>query len=186
MTDAELVAAVRDGEVEAFASLVDRYKDRMVAVAYHLVGDRDAAEDLAQDTFVAAFKQIHKLRDAHRVGAWLHGITQRLCYKHLRRAARTTEVETDRLEMLPAPPDFVDEPGELCELLNELPDQYRQVLAARYLQDLEYEEIAAMLGTTVNNVRVRCHRAKNRLRELFEALQENVRPLRVVSARKGA
>lgn len=186
MTDAELVAAVRDGEVEAFAALVDRYKDRVVGVAYHLTGDRDAAEDLAQDTFVAAFKQIHKLRDAHRVGAWLHGIAQRLCYKHLRRAARTTEVETDRLEALPAPPDVVDEPGELCELLNELPEQYRQVLAARYLQDLEYEEIASLLGTTVNNVRVRCHRAKNRLRELFEAIPGSVRPLRVVTGQRGS
>ncbi|NUP99698.1 MAG: sigma-70 family RNA polymerase sigma factor [Armatimonadetes bacterium] len=171
MTDAELVAAVRDGETEAFAVLVERYQDRVVAAAYHLTGDRDAAEDLAQDAFVAAFKQIHRLRDPSRVGAWLHGITQRLCYKYLRRASRSAELETERMEALPAPPDKVDEPGELIGLLNELPEQYRQVLAARYLEDLDYDEIARLLGTTVNNVRVRCHRAKNRLRELLESVQ---------------
>lgn len=185
MTDAELVQAVRDGETEAFAVLVERYKDRTVAAAYHLVGDRDAAEDLAQDTFVAAFRQIRRLRDPERAGAWLHGITQRLCYKYLRRQARTSEVDAERFEALPAPPDQHDEPGELCTLLNQLPPQYRQVLAARYLEDLEYEEIAAMLGTTVNNVRVRCHRAKNRLRQLFESVRKNQTGLRVIAGQRG-
>ncbi|MBI2299083.1 MAG: sigma-70 family RNA polymerase sigma factor [Armatimonadetes bacterium] len=185
MTDAELVEAVRDGEVEAFSVLVERYKDRTVAAAFHLVSDRDAAEDLAQDTFVAAYRQIRRLRDPDRVGAWLHGITQRLCYKHLRRQARTSEIETERFEAIPAPPDRHDEPGELCALLNRLPDQYRQVLAARYLEDLEYEEIASLLKTTVNNVRVRCHRAKNRLRELFEGLEGEEPGLRVIAGRGG-
>ncbi len=186
MTDAELVSAVRQGEVEAFALLVERYQDRVVAAAYHLVGDRDAADDLAQDTFVAAFKQIHRLRDPSRIGAWLHGIAQRLCYKHLRRVSRTADLEEEKVEALVAPPDRIDEPGELCQLLNELPEQYRQVLAARYLEDLEYEEIAAILGTTVNNVRVRCHRAKNRLRELLEGLETAAAGLRVVAGQGGA
>ena len=186
MTDAELVYAVRDGEAEAFAALVDRYKDRVVGAAYHLVGDRDAAEDLAQDTFVAAYKQIHKLREPSRVGAWLHGIAQRLSYKYLRRAARTSDLDAERLEAMPAPPDRIDEPGELCELMNELPEQYRQVLAARYLEDLDYDEIAKLLGTTINNVRVRCHRAKNRLRELLEAVQGEERGLRVLAGHGGS
>jgi RNA polymerase sigma-70 factor (ECF subfamily) len=172
MTDVELVTAVRGGETDAFALLVDRYQDRVVSAAYHLVGDRDAAEDLAQDAFVEAFRQIRRLRDPARVGAWLHGIVQRLSYKWLRRQTRITSVENDTFEGLAAKADLLDEPGELCHLLNELPEQYRQVLAARYLEDLDYDEIAAMLGTTVNNVRVRCHRAKNRLRELFEAIDQ--------------
>lgn len=186
MTDAELVAAVREGEVEAFAVLVERYKDRTVAAAYHLVGDRDAAEDLAQDTFVAAFRQIRRLRDPARVGAWLHGITQRLCYKYLRRQSRQADLEADRFETLPAPPDRPDEPGELCALMNELPPQYKQVLAARYLEDLEYDEIASMLGTTVNNVRVRCHRAKNKLRELLDHLHADEHGFRVLAGQGGA
>lgn len=182
MTDAELVAAVRDGESEAFAAIVERYQDRVVAAAYHLLGDRDAAEDIAQDTFVAAFRQIRRLRDPERVAAWLHGITQRLCYKYLRRQSRTSSQEGDHFEAIAAPPDYIDEPGELCMLLNELPAQYRQVLAARYLEELEYEDIAAMLGTTVNNVRVRCHRAKNKLREMLEAVTAGERaPLRVIA-----
>lgn len=186
MTDAELVEAVRDGETEAFAALVERYQDRVLATIYHLLGDRHAAEDVAQDTFVAAFKQIRKLRDPARVGAWLHGIAQRLSYKYLRRASRTTDLESERFEALPAPPQKIEEPGELVALLNELPEQYRQVLAARYLEDLEYEEIASILGTTVNNVRVRCHRAKNRLREMLESVQHQGQPLRVVAGSEGA
>jgi RNA polymerase sigma-70 factor (ECF subfamily) len=170
MTDAELVQAVRGGDLEAFALLVDRYQERVLAAAWHLVGDRDAADDLAQDTFVEAFRHIGRLRDPSRLGGWLHGIAQRLCYKWLRRHARLTNAEIETFEQLPAPPPRNDEPGELCQLINELPAQYRQVLAARYLEDMEYEAIAEMLGTTVNNVRVRCHRAKNRLRELFEAV----------------
>lgn len=186
MTDAELVYAVRDGDTEAYAALVDRYKDRVVGAAYHLVGDRDAAEDLAQDAFVAGFKQINRLREPSRVGAWFHGIAQRLSYKYLRRASRMTDLDDARLDATPAPPDRIDEPGELCELLNQLPDQYRQVLAARYLEDLDYDEIAGLLGTTVNNVRVRCHRAKNRLRELLEAVRSNDSGLRVVGGGGGA
>jgi len=170
MTDAQLVAAVIAGDTEAYALLVDRYQDRVVSAAYHIVGDRDAAEDLAQDTFVEGFKSIRRLRDPARAGAWFHGIAQRLCYKWLRRNTRISNVETEQFDLLAAPEVKPDEPGDLVHLLGELPAQYRQVLAARYLEDLEYEEIAEQLGTTVNNIRVRVHRAKSRLRELFEAV----------------
>jgi RNA polymerase sigma-70 factor (ECF subfamily) len=140
---------------------------------------------------VEAFRQMGRLRDPNRVGAWLHGIVQRLCYKWLRKNSRVSSVEIESFEQLAAPEVKLDEPGELCHLLNELPVQYRQVLAARYLEDLEYEEIAEQLGTTVNNIRVRVHRAKNRLRELFEALdarhraEEKQRGLRLIRANGG-
>lgn len=169
-TNTELVEAVRRDMPEASAALVERYQDRVVRAAYHLVGDRDAAEDLAQDTFVAAYGQIRRLRDADRLGAWLHGILQRLCYKHLIRNERWSDVELEQLDLLAAPPDRLDEPGALCHMLNQLPAPHRQVLAARYLDDLEFEEIAALLGITVNNARVRCTRAKQKLRGLFEEL----------------
>lgn len=169
MSDAELVAAVLAGDTEAYSLLVERHQDRVVAAAYHIVSDRDAAEDLAQDAFVEGFRSLRRLREPARVGAWFHGIVQRLCYKWLRRHSRISSVETEQFDLMPGDAPQPDEPGDLMELLAQLPEQYRQVLVARYLEELEYTEIADQLGTTVNNVRVRAHRAKIRLRELFES-----------------
>lgn len=150
------------GDRSAYAELVHAHQARALAAAHHLCGDFETAQDLTQEAFVAAYRSLPSLRDPAAFGAWLHGIVRNLCRKHLaHRPPPAASLEQDPVPEPAAPPD---QSVEIASLLQALPLADREILAARYLQELDYEEIAAMLGLTVNNVRVRCFRARQALR----------------------
>jgi RNA polymerase sigma-70 factor (ECF subfamily) len=162
--DAEMVRQAQRGDRNAFAQLVQSHHARLISATRALVRDADAAEDISQDAFVDAYRQLPTLRQPERFGAWLFGIARHKALNHLRTASR--EVPSATVEA-PAPPDPPAEPAALREKLDRLPERDREVLAAKYLQDLSYAEIAETLGLTVNAVRVRCCRARQALRELL-------------------
>jgi len=168
--DAELVARVLAGDTDAFAPIVARYQAAMLSSAMQMLGDAEAAHDCAQEAFIEAFRSLRNLRDAGSFRPWLFGILRNRCRKALSRN-RFKFVALDDETDIPAQP--VDESpapdrARLVEIMRELPDSYREVLAARYLAEMDYEEIAAALGTSVNNIRVRCCRARERLREVLD------------------
>ncbi len=169
--DAELVRRTLAGQAEAFTCLVERYQQSMVASAHQILGDPEVAVDCAQDAFIEAFRSLGNLRDAASFRAWLFGILRNRCRKHVSRR-RFQFVPLDEETDVAAPePEHNGHEVELERVravMHQLPERYREVLAARYLADMEYEEIAAALGTSVNNVRVRCCRARERLRQLLE------------------
>lgn len=169
--EAALVARVLAGEAEAFAPLVERYHRAMLSAAAQMVGDPDAAHDCSQEAFIEAYRSLRNLRDPTNFRSWLFGILRNRCRKHMgRRSVRSVPLD-DEIEV---PASAADEPREgpeaarIRSLMAELPASYREVLAARYFADMEYEEIAMALRTSVNNVRVRCCRARERLRTLLE------------------
>jgi RNA polymerase sigma-70 factor (ECF subfamily) len=171
-TDSEIVAAVRKGQRQAFNTLVARYHPRMVAAAYQMIGDYEMARDLAQESFVEAYRCLRKLRDGARAAPWLFGILRRRCgrYATRRRPAEAALDERD-LDPQPAPDDMLErrerERAVQAALMGLAP-QYREALVARYHFDLGYAEIARMLRTTPDNVRVLCFRAKQALRAAIE------------------
>jgi RNA polymerase sigma-70 factor (ECF subfamily) len=170
-TDEELVKAVRGGDREAFGPLVQRYQQRAVAVASHLLGDCDEAEDLAQEAFVEAYLHLARLREPAKFKSWLLGILHHQCLKHLRRRRRqplVISLDDPRVAATLATPGPAEAMGrDLLALLERLPENYREVLVAKYLEERTYEEIAALLGLTVNNVYVRVSRAKEKLWQLM-------------------
>ena len=162
-----LVEATLRGEMEAFAQLVRAYQSSLVASACHLLRCADDAEDLAQETLLTAYQRLRELHDPDRFRPWLFSILRRKCLDHLR-APHAHELSLETCAEIPATPAiFADD--ELRELLNRLPLADREVLAARYLSELEYEEIASALGCSVNTAYVRCKRARERLRTLHAA-----------------
>ena len=96
-TDAELVEASRRGEREAFGHLVTRYQDLVCAVSYSSTGNWALSEDVAQDTFIAAWRQLGQLREVDRLRAWLCGIA-----RNLARKARKRGVHEEVSDELPA------------------------------------------------------------------------------------
>lgn len=169
MDDVTLIEAVLSGNAEAYGELVRKYQHSLVASARHLTRSMDDAEDLAQDAFVDAYRNLRQLHDRSKFRAWLFGILRHKCLSYLQRRRPEERSLDDYAESLAAPTP--SEGAGLTELLDSLPLAYREILAARYVQELSYEEIAEALGTNVNAVRVRCCRAKERLRELFAARQ---------------
>jgi RNA polymerase sigma-70 factor (ECF subfamily) len=167
MDDSSLIEATLAGNVEAFGTLVDRYQHLLVASARHLTRNAEDAEDLAQEALVDAYRSLRALKDHGKFRAWVFGILRHKCLTYLQQRKPEPLPLSDVADSLPMP--AAEMGGDLAELLDGLPVAYREILAARYVQELSYEEIAEALGTSVNNVRVRCCRARERLRELFAA-----------------
>jgi RNA polymerase sigma-70 factor (ECF subfamily) len=151
--------------------------------AYHS-GDRNAAEDLAQETLVEAWRNHHKLRDLDKSKPWLAAIARNICQRwgraRGREAARladtTAMAQSEALDQLDLLPDEIDlerdlERGELVALLDRalalLPNETRDILVAHYVEGLPQSEIAARLGMTENAIAVRLHRGRRALRELL-------------------
>ncbi len=151
--------------------------------AYHS-GDRDAAEDLAQETLVEAWRNHHKLRDLDKSKPWLAAIARNICQRwgraRGREAARladtTSAAQFEPLDQLALLPDEIDlerdlERGELIALLDRalalLPRETRAILVAHYVEGLHQAEIAARLALTENAIAVRLHRGRRALRELL-------------------
>lgn len=147
-----------------FNELISRYRQPLTAAAYHLCGDRDAAQDIVQETLVDAYRGFASLRDRERVGAWLYAILRRKVYSH--RQSRKPETELPP-ELPSQHPDLLEEltRGIVIEQLAVLPQDDREILAGKYLLGLSYQELAESLGLSEGAIRVRCLRAKERMRK---------------------
>lgn len=172
-SDEEIVRRVRSGDVNAYGTLINRYQQRLTAAAHHLVGDLDAARDAVQETFIEAYRHLDALRDPSRIGAWLYGILRHRCHAWLSRRRPTVSWEDEMVEEWYLPAD-AEAHIDLPDLLSQLPVADRDALAARYLLDLSYDEVAAIIGTTPQNARVRVCRAKERLRALLAVAEKEV------------
>gem|GEM_PF-380358 len=157
------------GEREAFAQLVRKYQAPLVTSACHLIHHRDDAEDLAQETFVEAYRQLRTLREGEKFAAWLFAILRSKCLQYLRRRRHDVPLEAFR-DTLAAP--LPSDDGELIDALYRLPLRDREVLAARYLQELDFDEVAGALGIGIDAARMRCSRARERLRLLLREEDE--------------
>ena len=145
-----------------------------------MVHDTAEAEDLTQDTFLRAFRRRDSLRDEGAQTAWLYRIATHVCLDRLRQYARRApkETETDLDEMDVAEPDTPslqqeierDEMSECIQsYLNNLSDSYRAAILLHDMHELTAPEIAQLLGLSLDTVKIRLHRARNKLRIALQA-----------------
>ncbi len=175
-SDIELVEASRRGETEAFGQLVARYQDVVCAVSYSSIGDRSLSEDVAQETFIAAWSQLDRLRDTFRLRPWLCGIARNIARK-ARKRTRREELGHD--EDLPAD-DTPFEDATRAEnervvrtALARIHSSYREVLILHYRENQSIREIAATLGTSEAAVMQKLSRGRRALAERMEQLVES-------------
>jgi RNA polymerase sigma-70 factor (ECF subfamily) len=165
------VRACLAGDVNAYASLVERYGGRVFNIALRITGDADAANDCAQEAFIRAYRALHQYDPALPFGPWLYRITTNASLNHVQRwRGRETPVE----ELPDAPEDLDEGPEatavrreELAEVLaamDELPPAYRAALTLRHMQQLSYQEVADALGVPLGTVKTHLHRARDALK----------------------
>jgi len=148
-SDAELLEASRRGEREAFGALIERYQGVVCAVSYSRTGDRALSEDVAQDTFLAAWRQLDQLREAGRLRAWLCGIARNLARKARLRVER--EAPTEALSTTCGGENPFDQVAEVeaervvRDALTRVPETYRDVLVLYYREHRSVGEVARML-----------------------------------------
>jgi len=163
-----------DGDADSYSVLVDRYKTMIYNVAYRMVGDEDTAKDLAQESFIAAYAGLEHFRFGSKFSSWLYSIALNKCRDHLKLAKDT--VSTD--EIADVLPDRGTSPEQdtassqsrdvLQRALAALPEEYREVLILKHIEELDYEEISAITGTGIAALKVRAHRGRDMLRKILE------------------
>ena len=175
-SDLELVASARRGDADAFGVLVQRYQASVFNVCYRMAGERQEAEDLAQETFIRVYQRFN-LYDAQRpFGPWIRRVAVNVCLNRLQRqAGPILELDDERDEVaaqaVTAPaasdPAMAHEQMEntqaLRAALRELPPHYRAVIELRHFQDLSYAEISALLKLPLSDVKSHLFRARRLL-----------------------
>ena len=176
LTDAALVGRVLDGDTDAYAVLVDRYRDRLARYAVRMLGDRDDAEEALQDTFVRAYRGLARCESPARFDAWLFSILVNRCRTAGARLSRRgrTFVRDDAALLAAASGDDgateVDR-GQWREdverALARLDAGQREAFLLKHVEDLSYDEMAVLTGVGVSALKMRVKRACDRLRELL-------------------
>lgn len=160
----------RQGDETAMASLIARHRGRLVRTASNLLRDRFEAEDVSQDAFLKAFRELHKLRDDRAFSGYLYRICVRLCMDRLR--SKRPEV-SDFDSIQPHSGGAVENRVVVEKLLAQLPAELRTTLVLREMEQLSYEEVAEVMHVPVGTVRSRLHTARERFRKLWiEAVGE--------------
>jgi RNA polymerase sigma-70 factor, ECF subfamily len=190
--DEQIVRTVQAGRTASFAELVSRHQDRVYAILLRLVRDPDTAEELAQETFVRAWRGIGGFRGQALFATWLVQIAIHLARDRMRERRRSRTVSLDELlerngddSVLVDTRSRHDPLSEACDndmmkrleaALGHLPPDYREVFVLHHIENVPYEEIASLTGDSVGSLKVRAHRARRLLREAISPDAEFVAP----------
>jgi RNA polymerase sigma-70 factor (ECF subfamily) len=170
--DEYLVLLARDGSRPALAQLVGRWSPRIVRHVARTLGDRDAAADVTQETWLAALGALGRLDDPARFPAWLYAIATRKCVDLIRSRARAQRLGAGlAAQAAPSPGAQSDDGLDLTAALARLPADQRLVASLFYGEDLDLETIAAIAGVPVGTVKSRLHHARAALRTHLEGGQ---------------
>jgi RNA polymerase sigma-70 factor (ECF subfamily) len=170
--DSVLAEQARDGDRAAFSALVEKYQGPIYGYALHFFRNQETAEDVAQDTFLRAYRFLHTYDFSRRFATWLYTIARNLCIDKVRdeqrRGAFTVSDsaaspdgfavggEADPLSIL----EGREQRERLLEGIRRLPEKYRTPILLCYAQGLSYQEISDILGISLNNTKIRIFRAK--------------------------
>jgi RNA polymerase sigma-70 factor, ECF subfamily len=172
MTDRVIIQRVLEGDVEAFARLVDLHYPRCARIAVRILGNREDAEEAIQDAFLRAFKALGDYEDRERFSAWLTRILVNQCRTVLartkRRDALFAELDPRRLDFIVAAEPDEGTWVELEHVLGQLPAEQREAIVLRYADDLTYEEMSRITGAGESALKMRVQRAFARLRAMLQ------------------
>jgi RNA polymerase sigma-70 factor (ECF subfamily) len=185
LSDAELVRRFKEGDRGAYSEIVRRYQDRVFTLALRWMGDRQVAEEVAQDVFLALFRSLSRFRGDAQLSTWIFRVVVNHCknrrlYRRRRHMDKHEALEGESKDNDAPGRQIADEgPGTdaalhaqeagvlLQEALERLDEEPRQIIVLRDIQDLSYEEIADILDLPRGTVKSRLHRARAQLAQLL-------------------
>lgn len=181
--EARLVALACEGNRGAFAELVESYKSKIFHLAYRMLGNRQEAEDVVQDTFLRMYEHLASFDRSRKFSTWLYRIATNLCIDRLRRRRSVYSLDADMTggdgmdgySVLrtgdPGPEEtlvLTERQRMVLEAIASLPDKYKVAVALRYYQDLSMQEISDIMQIPVSTVKTRIHRGREYLRRKLE------------------
>lgn len=174
------IKQVKKGDQNAFAEIVELFKDKVFQLCYRMVGNAHDAEDIAQEAFIRAYVNINSYDTNRKFSTWLYRIATNLSIDRLRKRKPDyfldAEIEgTEGLTMYSQIPSDELQPDEMVESLefqewiqqeiNELPVMYRSVIVLKYIEELSLKEIGDILDLPIGTVKTRIHRGREALRK---------------------
>lgn len=188
--DEALVRQVLDGDTEAFAELVRRYQDRVFNFSLRFTGNASDAEEIVQEAFLKAYRNLSRFRGDAKFSTWLFQIAKNLCINRFHRARRRMAHRQIRVDEEPAEGEAAplqlesEDPSPQEEALRhelrdkleaaitELDPHYRAALVLRDVEGLDYADIAEVLSVPVGTVKSRIHRARLELQQMLTPFLE--------------
>ena len=180
--DQKIINKVLQGDTNAFSVLVESYKDLVFSLALKIIKNRVEAEEVSQDTFIKAFKNLEKFKGDSKFSTWLYKITYNNCMDVVKKRARIhdhreiDEVVENKLEAVENTLDTIEreERAEIMKhCLNYLPQDEKSILWLFYFKELSLKEIVEVTSFTEANIKVKLHRARKRL---LSIIKEKVEP----------
>lgn len=180
----KLVAAAQSGDADSFSRLVDHYLTQVYRVCLGIVGNKEDAEDCAQETWIKVYRTIGAYQSNAAFFTWLYRIAVNTCYDMLRASGRRRTISLDQTgedndPILPEPvdpnplPDEVLERQERISAVREeiaaLPEDHRHILILRDLTDVSYQDLAQLLDIAEGTVKSRLSRARRQLAQRLQA-----------------
>lgn len=176
-TDAQLIAQCRAGEVEAFGRIYERHQHAIFRHAFTLVGQREDADDVKQETFLRAYRMIGTFRNDYNIRTWLFKICTNLCYDLLRRRQRRPQIplESEGIARFLSDEANLIDPVRIAErsdtlaafmqVLQGMPFPQRQAITLYLLEGFDYTQIADILCCARGSAKMRVLRAMEQYRE---------------------
>ena len=155
-----LVQAALNGDSESFSRLCERYYSAVVAIAYSHLCDRSLAEDVAQEAFLVAFRDISRLKNASHFGRWLAKISRNIANDMAKARRRDMLIPIQDCDSVSNDKDEKDNVDVVRRIISELPVKIREVIYLRYYEKMSYRQISNMLGISEEAVNGRLRRAK--------------------------
>ncbi len=178
-----LIRRILSGDQDAFAQLVKTYETQVYNLCLRMVGNQEDAKDLAQESFIKAWRGLQFYKFESAFSTWLYRLTSNVCIDFLRKQKRrpvvsmTMQEEEETLTELEVPDSaplpeaqvlYLEQKQAIAAAMNQLEEEFRTVLTLRVIEDLPYEEIAEILDLKIGTVKSRLARARNKLKTLLE------------------
>lgn len=180
MTDSQMIREIKEGNTELYSELMRRYQRKILAFVYHMLKSAHLellAEDICSETFYKAFRSLDSFREVDAsFSTWLYTIARNTVLSELRKQ-RSANVPLEESGFVPvAPSDAVPEQavlrsekvGKVREAINNLPEKQRSALILREYDQLDYQEIASILGQSVSAVKSLLFRARSSVKSQLE------------------
>ncbi len=175
----QTIQSILKGDRDAYALIVDAYKDRIFNLAYRMTGHYEDANDLAQDTFIRAFANLQRFDNQKQFFTWLYAISLNIIRNHLKKSKRDhyNENEYEHNENKISINDennperdlmAKEEAGNLELCIRRLPAEMKEAVILRFYQGMPFDDIADIMAISLSAVKMRVYRGLKQLEELLE------------------
>ena len=166
--DRQIIERVLEGDTNSFNLLVWQWEKPIFNYIYRMVGNIDEAQDLCQESFLKAFRELASLKDQDRFSAWLYSIAHNVCYSRFRKDKGKIFIplETDDIG---AKSMAIENRLAVEKALLELPDEQREVVVLKVFQGMKFDEIAGVQGAPVSTVKSRLYMSFKKLKSVLSS-----------------